>query len=74
MLRSREATASQKTEALKFLVHFVEDVHQPLHVSHAKDKGGNDIKVEFFHDRINLHRVWDTSLIRRAKKPWSVPA
>ena len=62
---------ADKVEALKFLVHFVGDIHQPLHVSHAKDKGGNDIKVEFFHDRTNLHRLWDSGLIRRTKKPWT---
>ena len=36
--------------------------------SHARDRGGNDIKVEFFHDRTNLHSVWDTALIRHALK------
>ena len=46
-------------------------LHQPLHVSRAKDRGGNDIKVEFFHNSTNLHRVWDSGLIRRAKKPWT---
>ncbi|MFH0981978.1 MAG: S1/P1 nuclease [Planctomycetota bacterium] len=71
VLRSKDAGAIEKTEALKFLVHFVGDVHQPLHVSRAKDKGGNDIKVDFFYDRTNLHRVWDSELIRRTKKPWS---
>ena len=74
MLQSEDATASEKTDALKFLVHFVGDVHQPLHVSRAKDKGGNDIKVEFFHNRTNLHRLWDSGLTRRTKKSWSVYA
>ena len=70
VLRSQDASREARTEALKFLVHFVQDVHQPLHVSRARDRGGNDIKVEFFHDRTNLHRVWDSGLIRRTKKPW----
>ena len=59
--------SAERTEALKFLIHFVGDIHQPLHVSHARDRGGNDIKVEFFHDRTNLHRMWDSGLIRRTK-------
>ena len=70
VLRDPGATRDEKRAALKFVVHFVGDVHQPLHVSRAKDRGGNDIKVEFFHDRTNLHRVWDSQLLRRAKKPW----
>lgn len=74
VLRSKDASTAEKTEALKLIVHLVQDVHQPLHVSHARDRGGNDIKVEFFHDRTNLHRVWDSGLIRRTKKPWSAYA
>ena len=74
VLRSREATVSQKTEALKSLIHFVEDVHQPLHVSRARHRGGDDVKVEFFDDRTNLPRVWDSGLIRRTKKSWTAYA
>ncbi len=74
VLGDREASSADRTEALKFLVHFVEDIHQPMHVSHARDRGGNDIKVEFFHDRTNLHRVWDSALIRHTKKPWTTYA
>jgi hypothetical protein len=70
VLHDPAADHAKKAEALKFLLHFVGDVHQPLHVSYAHDKGGNDIKVEFFYDRTNLHRVWDTLLIERTKRPW----
>ena len=38
----------QRKEALMFLVHFVGDMHQPLHSSDNKDKGGNDVKLDFF--------------------------
>jgi len=44
------------------------DIHQPLHVGYAHDKGGNDIKVEFFLNRTDLHTVWDSLLIRHTKK------
>ncbi|MFQ5491905.1 MAG: S1/P1 nuclease, partial [Phycisphaerae bacterium] len=71
VLRSKNASHADKSEALKFLVHFVGDIHQPLHVSHARDKGGNDIKVEFFHNRTNLYRLWDSGLIRQTKKGWT---
>lgn len=70
VLRDPRAERAQRVEAIKFLVHFVGDVHQPLHVSYERDRGGNDIKVEFFHDRTNLHTVWDSLLIRHAKRPW----
>jgi len=51
--------------ALEFLVHYVGDVHQPLHVSYADDEGGNKVEVEFFNRRMNLHAVWDEGIIQR---------
>jgi len=69
VLREPKADRAAKAEALRFLTHFVADVHQPLHVSHAHDKGGNDVKVFFFNQNTDLHKVWDSLLIRRAKKP-----
>lgn len=74
ILADQSAPQSERAEALKFLVHFVGDVHQPLHVSHAADRGGNDIKVTFLDHQTNLHRVWDTDLIRYAKLPWQAYA
>jgi len=56
-----------RREALMFLVHFIGDMHQPLHCSDNKDKGGNDVKVVFFGQPSNLHSVWDTLLIGRMK-------
>ncbi|HOW72183.1 MAG TPA: S1/P1 nuclease [Phycisphaerae bacterium] len=70
VLLDEKAATAQRAEALKFLIHFVGDIHQPLHVGRAVDRGGNDIKVEFFFDRTNLHVVWDELLIRRVRKPW----
>lgn len=57
--------AIPKDEAVKFLVHFLGDVHQPLHVGFRGDLGGNSIKVTFFGTSTNLHSVWDTSIISR---------
>ena len=45
------------------LVHLVGDLHQPLHIGRAEDKGGNDIQVRWFNDGTNLHSVWDTKMI-----------
>jgi len=55
----------KKVEALKFIVHFVGDLHQPMHVSRAEDKGGNDIQLNFNGAGTNLHAVWDSKLIDR---------
>ena len=57
--------AEQRKEALMFLVHFVGDMHQPLHCSDNKDKGGNDVKLDFFGRPSNLHSVWDSGLLGR---------
>ena len=49
--------------ALAFLIHFVADVHMPLHVGKNRDLGANKITVLYFGDRYNLHSVWDTQII-----------
>src|ERR1035437_587452 len=59
------ATAVERKEALMFLVHFVGDMPQPLHCSDNKDKGGNDVKLDFFGRPSNLHSVWDSGLLGR---------
>ena len=54
---------AKRREALKFLVHFVGDIHQPLHAGHAHDKGGNTFQVNVDGEGSNLHRVWDYHLL-----------
>lgn len=56
---------SERNEALKFLAHFVGDLHQPLHVGRPEDRGGNRIDVDFFGFDTSLHSVWDTQILRR---------
>jgi len=58
----------KRIEALKFLVHFVGDIHQPLHAGYADDKGGNTISVRLFNKKTNLHAVWDSGLIEHTGK------
>jgi len=59
--------AAERTEALKFIVHFVGDLHQPLHASDNNDRGGNDVRVLPLRGEdgrnTNLHAVWDTALL-----------
>ena len=53
----------EKQEALKFLVHFLEDLHQSLHVGDTGSKGSNLIQVRFYNVGSNLHRVWDSQIL-----------
>ncbi|GMI87835.1 endonuclease 2 [Hibiscus trionum] len=56
------------TEALLFLSHFMGDIHQPLHVGFADDKGGNTIDVHWYKRKAVLHHVWDTNIIETAEE------
>jgi len=51
--------------ALEFLVHFIGDVHQPLHVGYGDDAGGNKVKVSWYGKTVNLHQVWDEKIIQK---------
>lgn len=63
ILKGDEANKEQKAFYLKLLVHFVGDLHQPMHTGRGEDKGGNDIQVQWFGKGSNLHRVWDSEMI-----------
>ncbi len=63
VLRDPTASLPDKQLALRFVVHLVGDLHQPLHVGKCCDKGGNDVKVSWFGKPTNLHAVWDSSLV-----------
>jgi nuclease S1 len=65
LLADRHSPRAERQQALRFLVHFVQDVHQPLHVGDRKDRGGNDTQVRFFEKGSNLHKVWDSDLFDR---------
>lgn len=67
-LKSNTTSKEEKAIALKFLVHFIGDSHQPMHVSRAEDKGGNTIQVQFNGKGSNLHSLWDSGLISREGK------
>ncbi len=58
--RKRRATA------LRFFAHFVADVHQPLHIGHEIDRGGNTVKVSVAGKVTNLHALWDAQGLLRA--------
>jgi hypothetical protein len=58
------AADDERLLALKYLVHFVGDVHQPLHAGYQDDKGGNTYQLQIFMRGSNLHAVWDSGLIK----------
>lgn len=62
-LKSGELSAEQEAINLKVLIHLVGDLHQPLHVGNGTDRGGNDVRVQWFRDNSNLHRIWDSEMI-----------
>jgi hypothetical protein len=78
VLRSADSNPKDRADALRFLIHFVGDLHQPLHAATNNDEGGNCVPVAFF-DTLpqlrnpqsesyapNLHGVWDTNILERA--------
>lgn len=62
-LRDPNASLADKQLALRFVVHIVGDLHQPLHVGKCCDRGGNEVKVKWFGRDLNLHSVWDSALV-----------
>jgi S1/P1 Nuclease len=75
ILRDRKASPQVRADALRFVIHFVGDIHQPLHDTTNNDRGGNCVPVEFFGRAPketnataqsyspNLHGVWDANII-----------
>ena len=63
VLKNKNAPREEKVFYLKMLVHFMGDLHQPLHIGLAEDKGGNDFQVRWFNEGTNLHTVWDSKMI-----------
>ena len=57
------APRNQRVLALRILVHIVGDMHQPMHMGHLSDLGGNKTPVKFFDRDTNLHSIWDGSLM-----------
>jgi len=63
VLANPKASRQERAEALRFLIHFVGDLHQPLHDGDDHDRGGNQRLVTFLGHPTNLHKVWDGELI-----------
>ncbi len=62
-LKKKNLSQDKKSFYFKLLIHFVGDLHQPMHVGGKSDLGGNTIRVLWFNEPSNLHRLWDEHLI-----------
>ncbi|WP_278376999.1 S1/P1 nuclease [Sphingobium yanoikuyae] len=71
VLRDPTAPIDDKRLALRFVVHIIGDLHQPLHAGDGNDRGGNDFKVTWFGKPTNLHSVWDSALIEQRSLSYS---
>jgi len=74
ILKDPKADAVKRAEALRYIIHFVGDLHQPLHTVTNADEGGNCVPVKYFrrgpheHNHSfspNLHSIWDTAILER---------
>lgn len=70
VLKDNKLSAREKALPLKILVHVVGDLHQPMHMGHLSDLGGNKWTVSFFKSPTNLHSVWDSNVVESGHK-WS---
>lgn len=64
-LQNPKAPRVVRQNALKFIVHLVGDMHQPMHVSRVEDQGGNHIELTFNRRNTNLHSLWDSGLLEQ---------
>jgi len=67
----RNLSREDRAIALRFLIHFVADIHQPLHIGRRSDRGGNRIKIRVRGKRTNLHALWDAQNLLRISD-WTV--
>jgi hypothetical protein len=66
-LADRDNSDRDRADALAFVIHFVGDIHQPLHAGWGEDRGGNDVQIRIDRKGSNLHALWDDTLARSAR-------
>ena len=65
VLADSSAPPDRRREALMYLVHFIGDLHEPLHSADNDDRGGNEVRLIFHNRQTNLHSLWDSGLLNR---------
>jgi hypothetical protein len=63
LLINNQSSTADKAFAVKWIVHIIGDLHQPLHAGNGLDRGGNQFKVTYFGKKTNLHSVWDYHMV-----------
>ena len=66
-LKSKKLSPKQEMEHVKMLIHLVGDIHQPFHVGCCDDQGGNKVRLKWFREDSNLHRIWDSDMIDQTR-------
>ena len=65
VLTDPTAPKPRRRMALRYVIHLLQDMHQPMHVGDNRDRGGNNIQITYYRDdRTNLHQLWDSGLFR----------
>jgi hypothetical protein len=70
ILGDRKRSMSERAQALRFVVHFVGDAHQPLHAGYRGDAGGNRYQIQYNGKGTNLHAIWDNPILATRKLSW----
>ena len=67
LLKNRNTTRAERQQALRFVIHLMGDLHQPLHVGGGNDAGGNTCRVTWHGEPSNLHTVWDSYMLNETR-------
>lgn len=70
LIEAGDMRRTYSRDAVRFLAHFVGDMHQPLHTGYAEDAGGNLIKGKFMGQDTNMHGLWDYGLLEATGRSW----
>lgn len=70
-VRNKENSKEDRAFYLRMLVHFVGDLHMPLHTGNKHDYGGNKVKIKWFGEPTNLHSLWDSGMIENYKMSYT---
>lgn len=70
-LKAGGLSEEEELEKLKLVIHMIGDIHQPLHVGTGEDRGGNDVRLQWFGENSNLHAVWDSGMIDSIQMSYS---
>ena len=67
VLKDKSKPVEDRRKALRFLIHFIEDMHMPMHVGENHDRGGNTTQVRYFDRGTNMHSLWMAVFLRNSQ-------